>query len=204
MDNSTFVNILIVIAVGFLVLIAILLIAAFFAFRHLQRFIAPDLNTMQRDFDALRRANANLTNEQLIQKIIQQQSFKAGLVGAVSGLGGFLTLPIALPVDILLSLRIQYVMVQFIAMVYNQRAISAEETSLQTTLVMSGGVKLTETTISLIMRGVVRLLGKSLSIVIPAIGAVVGFAVNYGLAQATGNVAMRFYAGRRKLTPTTV
>jgi hypothetical protein len=87
-------------------------------------------------------------------------------------------------------------MVQFIAMIYNQRPINADEMNLQTTLVMSGGVKLTETTTALVMRGVVRLLGKSLSIAIPAIGAVVGFAVNYGIAQATGNVAMRFYASR--------
>ena len=195
MDNSTLVNILLTIAVGFIVLLVILLIAAFFAVRQLRRFIAPDLNTMQRELDELRRTNANLSTDALVRKIISRQSFKCGLVGAIAGIGGFLTLPIALPVDILMSMRIQHAMVQFIAMLYSQHALTPEAMNLQTTLVMSGGVKVTETSISLIMRGVVRLLGESLSIIVPAIGVVVGFVVNYGIAQATGNVAMRFYSG---------
>ena len=65
---------------------------------------------------------------------------------------------------------------------------------------MSGGVELTETTTRLIMRGVVRLLGESLSIVIPAIGSIVGFLVSYALAQATGNIAMRWYAAKQQST----
>lgn len=200
MDNSTLVNILLSIAVGFIVLLVILLIGAFFAIRQLRRFIAPDVNTMQRELDALRRSNATLSNDALVRKIISRQSFKCGLVGAIAGIGGFLTLPIALPADILMSMRIQHAMVQFIAMLYSQHAVSPEEMNLQTTLVMSGGVKLTETSISLIMRGVVRLLGESLSIIVPAVGVVVGFIVNYGIAQATGKVAMRFYAGQHVAT----
>ncbi len=196
MNSSTIVNIFLALACGFVVLMVLLFIGAFFAMRQLQRFIAPDLATMQRNLETLRRDHPDMISEALIRKIIQQQSFKCGLVGALAGLGGFITLPVALPADILLSLRIQSVMVQFIAMIYNEHSLSTEEMKLQTTLVMSGGVELTDTTTSLIMKGIARLLGESLSIIVPAIGIVVGFVVNYGIAQATGNIAMRFYGSR--------
>ena len=47
----------------------------------------------------------------------------------------------------------------------------------------------------IIMRIVARILGESLSIFLPFFGAVVGFGVNYFIAQATGNIAMRWYSG---------
>ena len=194
--NNTTQNILLVLACSFIGLLALGIIVVVFAFRWLQRLVTPDISAMQRKLEGLRAANPSLSNEALIGTIIRQQSFKCGVIGAITGLGGFITLPVALPIDILMSMRIQSAMVQFIALVYNQNETSADELRLQTTLVMSGGVELTETTTTLIMRGVVRLLGESLSIAIPAIGSIVGFLVNYGLAQATGNLAMRWYAAK--------
>src|SRR5258708_35216708 len=194
--NNTTQNILLVLACSFIGLLALGIILVVFAFGWLQRLVTPDISAMQRTLEGLRAANPSLSNEALIGTIIRQQSFKCGVIGAITGLGGFITLPVALPIDILMSMRIQSAMVQFIALVYNQNETSADELRLQTTLVMSGGVELTETTTTLIMRGVVRLLGESLSIAIPAIGSIVGFLVNYGLAQATGNLAMRWYAAK--------
>jgi hypothetical protein len=196
MNNNSLVNLLIVLACGIIGLMVFLLVIAFFAMRWLQRYIMPDVGEMKRQLEDLRAANPTLSNEALISKIIRQQSIKCGIVGAITGLGGFFTLPVALPIDILMSMRIQSAMVQFISLVYNPNAISADELKLQTTLVMTGGLEITETTTNLIMRGVVRLLGESLAIVLPAIGSIVGFLVNFGLAQATGNIAMRWYASK--------
>jgi hypothetical protein len=44
------------------------------------------------------------------------------------------------------------------------------------------------------MRIIARLVGESFSIVLPVFGAIVGFGVNYFIAQATGNIAMRWYS----------
>jgi len=198
--TNTIQNILVALTCGVIGLLLLLMIVALFAFRWLQRLFTPDISAMQRKLEELRAANPTFSNEALIGIIIRQQAFKCGVIGAITGLGGFITLPVALPIDILMSMRLQSAMVQFIALVYNQTEVSADELRLQTKLVMTGGVELTETTTTLIMRGVLRLLGESLSILIPAIGAIVGFLVNYSLAQATGRLAIRWYAGKQAST----
>ena len=195
MNNNPLVSILLIclcLAGVFALFIAIVL---FLAYRQFQHMIAPDAVAMKLRFDELRAANRQLSDEDLVQKIINQQALKCGLVGAVTGLGGFFTLPIALPIDILLSMRIQAAMVQFIEMVYRRESLPGSDGhKLQTYLVMSGSVDVSETATSIIMKLVVRVLGESLSIFIPAIGAAVGFGVNYAIARGTGTVAMRLYS----------
>ena len=196
--NNTLANVLLVVlcAVGlFVIFIAIVVLIAF---RQFQRIISPDATAMKQRFDELRAANSQLSDEALIQMIIHRQALKCGLVGAITGLGGFFTLPIALPIDILLSMRIQAAMVQFIEMVYHHETPpDSNEHKLQTILVMSGSVEVGETTTNIIMKLVLRVLGESLSIFIPAIGAAVGFGVNYVIARTTGTVAMRWYSTPR-------
>src|SRR5258708_30506178 len=189
--NNTLANVLLVVlcAVGlFVIFIAIVVLIAF---RQFQRIISPDATAMKQRFDELRAANSQLSDEALIQMIIHRQALKCGLVGAITGLGGFITLPIALPIDILLSMRIQAAMVQFIELVYHhQTSPDSSEHKLQTYLVMSGSVEISETTTNVIMKFILRLLGESLSIFIPAIGALVGFRVNYAISRGTALVAI--------------
>ncbi len=190
-------DLLLVTLVFIVVVIILAALAAYFAIRQLRRFMSPDVAQMRQRLEELRIANPGASKETLIQKIIHQQSVKCGVVGAITGLGGFITLPVALPVDILVSMRIQATMVQFIAMMYSgETAANSEELKLQTYMVMSGGVEVTETTFNIAMRFVLRIIGESLSILVPVIGLIVGFVVNYVIAQATGNIAMRWYASR--------
>jgi hypothetical protein len=200
MDNSLS-NLLLVILVIGVVMVILVVVAAYFVIRQLQRFTAPDLAEMRKKVADLQRDNPGASRETLIQRVIQEQSIKCGVVGAITGLGGFVTLPVALPVDILMSLRLQATMVQFIALMYGEVADTSQELKLQTYLVMAGGTQVTETTFNLVMKFVLRIIGKSLSKLVPVIGAVVGFIVNYGIAQATGNIAMRWYASRARLAP---
>jgi uncharacterized protein (DUF697 family) len=196
MDNSLR-NLLIIVLVFLVFLVVLAFVAAYFAVRQLRRFTSPDVLDMQRKLAQMRAANPGVSDETLIQRIIHQQSLKCGLVGAITGIGGFLTLPVALPIDILVSLRIQATMVRFIATMYGQTQPNSEEMRLETYLVMSGGVELTEATFKVIMRFVTRIIGESLSEFIPVFGAVAGFAVNYFMARATGNVALRWYSGKQ-------
>ncbi|MCC7449280.1 MAG: EcsC family protein [Anaerolineae bacterium] len=196
MDNDTLLRLILILFVIALLISVVLIGLVVFAFRRFQRFVTPDIGGMQRKLAQLRADNPNASTEALVGKIIHQQSFKSGLVGAITGLGGFVTLPIAIPVDVLVSLRLQATMVQFIAMLYGETQPDSQELKLQTYLVMSGGVKVTETSFQFIMKIVLRILGKSLAKLVPVIGAVVGFIVNYALAQTTGNIAMRWYAGK--------
>ncbi len=201
MDNNSLWNLLLIILVIGVVMVIVIAVIAFFAIRQLQRFTAPDLAEMRKKVADLQRDNPGASREALIQRVVHEQSIKAGVVGAITGLGGFVTLPIALPVDILVSMRLQATMVQFIALMYGEVADTSQELKVQTYLVMAGGTQVTETTFNLIMKFALRILGKSFSKLVPVIGAVVGFAVNYGIAQATGNIAMRWYSSRAQLPP---
>ncbi len=197
--DSTLSHVLIAFLIFLAVVIVLLIVAAYLAVKQIQRFFSADVSQLQMQLDQLRAANPRLDNEALVRKIINGQSLKCGLVGAIAALGGFITLPVALPIDILMSMRIQAAMVQFIAAAYQDTTDSTgRQVKLQTQMVMSGSVEVTETATSLIMRFVLRLLGESLSLLIPVIGVVVGFGVNYAIAQATGNMALRFYAAQAR------
>ena len=182
-----------------LAILALLLIGAMvtaIVIRQVRHFVSPDIAGLQKQLDQRRMQNPELSIESHVRAIIQKQALKCGLVGAVPGLGGFITLPIALPVDLILSMRIQATMVQFIALAYGQSATGGVAAKVQTYLITSGTVEVTETTFNMIMKLVLRLLGESLAIFVPAIGAAIGFGVNYVIARATGMVALRWYSTR--------
>jgi uncharacterized protein (DUF697 family) len=199
MDSQSLWNLLLgILIVGFLIsllVILVLIVIAIFAFRWFQHLLTPDMTELQRRLAQLQRANPQAPVEVLVQKIIRQQSLRAGIVGALTGIGGFITLPVALPVDLILSMRIQATMVRFIATLYGHGNPNSQEAKLETYLVMSGGTEVSEASFSIIMRIVARILGESLSIFLPFFGAAVGFGVNYFIAQATGNIAIRWYSG---------
>lgn len=201
MDNNSILNILLIILLVYVainvIVILLMVLAIFLALRWFQGYISPDINSMQRSLDDLRRSNPQATTESLVGKIIWRQALKCGIVGAITGLGGFVTLPVALPIDIVVSLKLQATMVQFIAMLYGQGQPDSAELKLQTYMVMTGGVKVTETTFDVIMKFALRVLGDSLAKLIPFVGFIVGFAVNYFIAQATGNLAARWYMEQR-------
>jgi uncharacterized protein (DUF697 family) len=171
-------------------------LTAFFVSRYLKRLAAPDVAEMQEKYAALRAANPGLSDDRLVRKIIHQQAFKCGVVGAITGFGGFVTLPIALPVDILASMRIQATMVQFIAATYGYAEVSEQELQIRTHLVMAGGARATQATTRFSLRFALRFVSISLAKFVPLIGAAISFAVNYAFAQATGNIAQQWYSGR--------
>lgn len=167
-----------------------------FGRKRFEQFLNTDLTQMQASFNALQAANPNATTEQLISKITHQQALRCGIVGALTGLGGVFTLPIALPLDIYVSLRIQAALVDFIAHTYGHDRVSDIEARVRTHLIMSGSGQVTEATSRVVMRFVLRILGKSLSKIVPFIGALVAFAVNYAIVQAIGRITLRWYSQR--------
>ena len=186
-----------------LAILAFLLIGALvvvIVIRQVRHFVSPDTAKLHIQLDRMRMQHPELSIDDHVQATIRQQALKCGLVGAVTGLGGFITLPVALPVDLILSMRIQATMVQFVAMAYGQSATGGVAAKVQTYLITSGTVEVTETTFNLIMKLVLRLLGESLAIFVPAIGAVIGFGVNYAIARTTGQVALRWYSANRQPT----
>lgn len=85
----------------------------------------------------IRELNEGIGGESLSKKIISRRSWKAGGIGAVCGLGGFITMPITMPSDMYLTFRIQARMVLAIAHTYGWN-IYDEDTATDILLVMGG------------------------------------------------------------------
>lgn len=163
---------------------------------YLNRLTDPDVEHLHRHYQRLRAMHPTTDPDELVRTVIRRQSVRCGVVGALTGIGGFVTLPIALPVDILVSMRLQATTVQFIAETYGHSAPSSMELEVRRYLIMSGGASVTRRTSGLILEFLIRFAERSLAKFIPLLGALVGFAVNYTIAQGGATVAQKWYAGQ--------
>lgn len=157
--------------------------------------ITPDVDKMHSAYTQLRERNPNASADALVRQIIQRQSLRCGLVGALTGLAGLVTLPIALPVDIVMSYRIQGAMVTFIARAYGKDPAVLGSADAVPSLVMFGTSRLTQSATKALNSVALGALGKALAKIVPFLGAGIGFAVNYFTTQATGHLAAQVYSG---------
>ena len=150
---------------------------------------------------------------------------KNGLVGAVTGLGGMITLPVTIPTDLICSWRIQASMAFSIAYAYGH---TKDTTDLRTDLylILAGdsskevlkrlGIETTKgVTKKLVDKYITREVmvkiwkyipqkiitkageksAASFMKMVPLVGAPVGFVFDWGATQAVGRVAMSYYRG---------
>lgn len=203
--NAFFNNLVLYMAIFCGISAVLIAVALFFVYRTLNKLSEADTTKLEKQFAEMRTKQSSSSEEKLLRKIVQQQAFRCGMVGAVTSLGGFYTLPIALPADIILSTRIQASMVEFIAKYYDRADATEFERRVRDALIVTGGLRLSESSTSLGMRFATRMIGKSFAKLIPLIGAVIGFAVNYVIARGTGELALQYYSGAyRDAIPTNV
>lgn len=174
----------------------------------------------------LRSQNEGISDDDLAKLIVRRKSLKNGFVGAVTGLGGFFTMPVTVPADLVASWRIQVFMACSVACVYGH---TAETTDLRTDiyLIMAGdaakemlkrlGVEVAKSVTkkmvqkyvtrevmkkiwSVVGRKVITKAGQksftSIMKMIPGIGAPIGFAFDYLAARTVGRFAIKYYSGR--------
>lgn len=191
----------------------------------LDHVISADSCVIEAYVDKLRKQNPMLSQYQLARKIISRKSVKNGLVGAVTGLGGLITLPVAVPADLACSWRIQAAMAFSVAYVYGH---TPQTTDLKTDLylILAGdaakealkrvGIEVSK---SLTRKAVEKYITRDIMVkiwnvvgrkiitkageksltsfmkMVPFVGAPVGFAFDWSAAQMTGKVALHYYAG---------
>ena len=171
-------------------------LAAYFILRfgrkQIENMAGTDSDKLMAQFLARRDANPNEHPEVIIQQMINQQAFRCGVVGALTSLGGFITLPIALPVDLVLSTQIQSALVLFIARAYGQER--GVDNRVASWLLMSAGGRAAQSGSQLGLRLIVRFLGKTFSKFVPVFGAIIGFIINYMIAQSSARLAHSWYS----------
>lgn len=194
--GDLFSNLLLFLAVFCGVTLVLVLATLYFIYRRVSDYMDPDISKLNDHYARLRADEPKASQEKLVKKVIQRQAMRAGMVGAVTSLGGIYTLPIGLPVDILLSARIQSMLVEFIAAAYGRDQNTDIEARIRQYLITTGGLSITRRSTNFALRFAEVILGKSFAKIIPFAGALIGFVVNYTVARAMGNAALGWYSGK--------
>lgn len=174
--------------------------------------------------DQIRRLNPDMDRLGLARRIVRRRSLKAGGLGAVCGLGGFITMPVTLPTNLYYTFRIQARMVLAIAHIYGWD-IRDEDVITDMLLVMGGtsslqaaksvGVPIAQefakkAVQKYINREVMKKINKvvsrkiitkagekslvSFAELVPLVGAPVGAGFDYFGTRAVGKTAIIFYS----------
>ncbi|MBL8154367.1 MAG: hypothetical protein JNM70_09300 [Anaerolineae bacterium] len=181
-----------------------LLLASLWVIRNAANWLQPDTAQLQSSYEKLKAANASATDDQLVNKIIQRQALRSGIIGAITSVGGLPALPFGLTIDLYTTARIQSETLYFIAQVYSREGVRQQVLKLDealtlrlgaggNALLVEGGQRLGA---YLIRRLVVIITEKTAAKVIPGIGLIIGFAVNYLMMQGMGRLAARWHKGR--------
>lgn len=171
-------------------------VAFYFGRQWVEDFVNPDLPKLHAEMQELKAKKPNISKDELVKKIVNKQAFKCGVVGAVTGFGGFVTLPITLPIDLLLTARYQATMVSFIAQVHGFE--NSIENKAATYAVMTGSTELSKATTTIFRKYAPRFIGKSFSKLIPVLGALISFLVNYFMTRSMAKAANIWYQGEAR------
>lgn len=186
--------------------------------------LAQDPKSVERYVDDMRARRPDLSNDELAKLIVSRRAMKGGIIGAVLGVGGLMTLPVTAPANIVMSWRIQIFTALAVAYVYGHRA-KQEKLRTDLFLILSGDTAeealkragiftaeevtrrnmerlLTRETIKRLNQSLVKSLSvrfekRALARLTPLLGAPVGFAFDWAAAMAAGRAAIRYYGGLR-------
>ncbi len=171
-----------------------------------ESIVTPDPRALQARFTAMRARYPGLNDDALVQRLVTNQAVKAGLVGAVTGVGGVLTLPIAIPVDFALSAKIQAGLIHFVGQTYAPGQ-PPEAGRVQTYAILAGNrftqqamdasTRIVQAAVTRLMRRLLaETVAEALLKVVPFVGAIVGFVFNYAATRAVGELAIRKYRSK--------
>jgi len=189
----------------------VIFVVSAWVIRNGSHFLTPDPQDLHREFERMKAQNPNASPETLVNRIINRQAIRSGIIGAVTSVGGLPFLPIELPLDLYASARIQNATLHFIAWALNPQGANANTPilSLAETLKLGDGGQVDEFLsnqtqtfgLGLSRRLVEMITEKAFAKLIPGIGLIVGFIVNYALTRGISYVAVRWYTRRMHLHP---
>ncbi len=196
--------------------------------QYISDYISTKNEEVSKYIEEFRKKYPDASKVELAKKIKNSKSFRNGLVGAATGLGGLLALPVTIPTDLVISWRIQIPLIYTIAAIFEQTA-NLDELKTDIYIILAGrnaqeifknaGVdslnNLTKTAVKKhikreVMMRMWRIIPRKLITsagektvsgfmkLIPLIGAPVGFTFDFVDAQITGNFAIKYFKGDEK------
>jgi hypothetical protein len=180
----------------------LVLVAAAWAFTRGPRLLMPSQDDLQQQFTRMKARTPDLPPDKWVNQIIQRQALRCGVVGALTSVGGVVTLPFGLALDVLMTARIQNATLHFIAWAYGRTgrepilklndALALREDNV-TDYVLSSTPAVSQ---RITARLLTILAEKTIAKIIPGLGLIIGFIVNYAMARGTSWLAARWYASR--------
>lgn len=162
------------------------------------RQLVPTEEQLQKRYAALARSGKQ--GADLIDHIVREQATRAGIVGAVTSVGGILVLPFGLILDLYATTRIQEATLRLIA---RANGITAEQETLSYVELLNRSGKYIDpavvaaTSTAITRRMLQRLLReiaeKAFAKLIPGLGLMIGYAVNYYSLRGAAEIARRYY-----------
>jgi hypothetical protein len=163
-----------------------------------RKALVPSEAALQDRFRQLQASGKR--GDDLIDHIIQQQAVRAGIVGAVTSVGGLVVLPFGLVIDLYASTRLQETTLRLIAWANGLRTeeetlsyaefLSRKEGYIDPTLVATTSTAVTRRLVQRLLREVGE---KAFAKLIPGLGLLIGYAVNYYSLRGVASVARRYY-----------
>lgn len=181
---------------GLVLLIGTVLFLFWRAKQLVENAVKPDLPALERLVAKKRVKHPSLGPKRLSKKLIHRQAMRAGLVGFATGVGGLPTLPIAIPIDLAATIKLQSNLVHMLRLTTGGKVRAEDVSEASLWLVTSGGQELATASGVMIRKLVVRLLSKSLLKFVPLVGGLVGFAMNWASTQAIGRLTLLWLDGQ--------
>lgn len=188
--------------------------------RALRQVLNVDRQAVKAYVAQLRAAHPHASADELAAGVVSRRALKAGGIGAITGLGGIVTLPVAIPANLVGTWRVQVTMLAIIAEMYEA------EFEIDDFFLVLGGSAVTEAmkqfgvvagkdvTKRMIEKHVTRETMKQINRVVsrriltkageksatsfmkmvPLVGAPVGFAFDWTATRAFGKAGILYYA----------
>ncbi len=182
---------------GLVLLIGTVIFLFWRAKQLVENAVKPDLPSLERLVEAKRGKHPDLQPKDLAKKLIHRQATRAGLVGFVTGLGGLPTLPIAIPIDLAMTIKLQSNLVHMLRMATGDHVRAEDVSEASLWLITTGGQELAAASGTMIRKLVVGMLSKSLLKFVPLVGGLVGFALNWASTQTLGRLTLVWLEGQR-------
>ena len=188
--------------------------------RALRQVLNVNPQAVQEYVAQLRAANPRVGADELAAGVVSRRALKAGGIGAVTGLGGLVTLPVSIPANLVGTWRVQTTMLAIIAEIYEA------EFEVDDFFLVLGGNAVTEAmkqlgihagkdvTKRMVQKHITRETMKHINRVVsreiltkagtksatsfmkmvPLVGAPVGFAFDWTATRAFGKAGILYYA----------
>ncbi len=101
--------------------------------------VCSDNEQMKREIDDLRSLYPHYSQRQLASFILEKQSLWSGLLGGLTGLGGLITLPATIPIDLIKAWKVQAYTVKCISHIYNALPDQSDDLKTDIFLLLSTG-----------------------------------------------------------------